>query len=164
MTCPKCNKIVNPDWLCCPFHTELVMLKEKCPECGEMEKVNRKICESLITKASDARNKYIQDRGNILVNIDNFIFAFSYTCILVFGGMFILESTVKSGLFLNILYYFLWAILCMITMFYHIFWITKKKGRFKQEFFRLHPNYAEILKKAESADAKSFDGRKEEEK
>ena len=55
MTCQKCNNGNQQGNFCCNCGNPL---REKCPECGEMEIIGRPICESKLKKAKDKQYSY----------------------------------------------------------------------------------------------------------
>jgi hypothetical protein len=178
MTCSKCNKIVNPDWLCCPFHAELAMLKEKCPECGEMEWIGRPVCETKLREVYEKQQKYVEknipprpntekgEKTMALVVLGHTILLFClYLCASFFPqhlnlwrGFVVL---VAISFFLSFLYFPVTALVCSkkYSKQYDEWW--KEKESLYEKFLDVHPEYAEILKKAKSVEAKSTDGEEE---
>lgn len=166
MTCLKCNKEVNPEWLCCPFHAEMVMLKKKCLECGEMERIGRLVCESKYKKANNefinfmnnSRPKYV---GYALIIALCSLALFLVLAFLIAIASLFLENHIlkKMPVILFILGSFSSIIIAMIGLLLDAFlgpYSKKYREPLEQEFFRLHPDYAEILEKAKPADAKAM--------
>lgn len=161
MTCPKC-KSENQEGIFCSNCAN--PLKEKCPECGEMEEIGRPACEKKVSEIkweiytikTRTYNRY-SDWGIKLAALQ---------IIPLPIALGILEYDPKSRvggilLVMSILL-FIVGLFGVSTAGCLIDGLCKKKRM--KEFFRLHPDYAEILKKAKSSDAKSFDRQKEEEK
>ena len=148
MTCPKCNKKVNRDWLCCPFHTELVMLKEKCPECGEMEWIERKVCETKVKKIESEISSYagenvpdylglgIKIAASMIVPLSIGLIADKY-----FSNPMIVAWIVVTSVLI-------FAVSMPIGGLLEFTLGKWQKERVKQKFICEHPKYAGILKKA----------------
>ena len=161
MTCPKCNKEAQVDWLFCPFCQN--PLKEKCPECGEMEEIGRLVCEKKIKKIADELSVYTkkeEDKYFVLRHMLGWMVGL--LLIIIIAAAFLASSplTLITSLI---------EATCMVVTFGLCFWKILSKDfkvyhNAKKEFYNIHPDYAEILKKPKSADVKSSGGQKEEEK
>lgn len=160
MTCPKCNKVVNPDWLCCPFHAELVMLKEKCPKCGEMEEVGRVMCITKLKKAERCFREYEEKNTyDVMWKLRPLLIAaLSYVvlglAIVVFYKQGWLSLSLESGAEVIRFTFSLISsfILMGVTVLLGTKYLSKKERIIRKttekEFSRKFPEYAEILKKA----------------
>lgn len=148
MTCPECNKEAQAEWLFCPFCQN--PLKEKCPECGEMEQIGRAVCEKEVRKINIEKQQYIEKK------VPDF-----FTRILLPGsalGTILYLGAIISGFIwgydgaLTVTFWVGIGILVMSVPVWRVADITvapRLEKRAEKEFFRLHPDYAEILKKAE---------------
>jgi hypothetical protein len=59
MTCPKCKSENQEGNFCSNCGNKL---KEKCPECGEMEPIGRPVCETRLEQAESKRYDYTSRR------------------------------------------------------------------------------------------------------
>lgn len=160
MTCPKCNKAAQAEWLFCPFCQN--PLKEKCPECGEMEWIGRIVCKSLVDEARTKQVEYLKQ-----------------------GTPDLFEKTVLPMIVLSAAMILFGA---YVSEYHKVAWITKttaeiitvvggligcasipagllteakfgvrSEAKKRQKFLQKFPEYAEILEKAKSAEAESSD-------
>ncbi len=169
MTCPKCNKEAQAEWIYCPFCQN--PLKEKCPECGEMERIGRLVCESKYKKAKDEYVKFMNNsrptyEGNALIIAFCFL-ALSLVLALITGiaNLFlenqILKKTAFICFFAGTFFSVLIAVIGLLLGAFLGPYSKKYRKLLEQKFLRLHQDYAEILEKAKTADAKSSGGQKE---
>ncbi len=151
MKCPKCKDEDQWENFCSNCGKQL---KDKCPECGEMEWIGRKVCETKIKEAEEKLSTYQQQ---MVGEWRLFLFIF-----LLFAGI-----ALATALVYTLFVYFdvfpetspiSWKIILPIIDLFlatFIFWLLKKfytrqsKAfiKSKKEFFRLHPDYAELIKK-----------------
>lgn len=151
MTCPKCNKETLAEWVYCPFCQN--PLKTKCSECGRMELIGRLICE---TKLAEIK-KELKDYKTKNVGKWKFRIMEAISLTTMLGGIVLLliflENEVNSKILLPFLCLFIWPVLSVFALSIIIFktdqWRERAKEKAEQEFFKLHPEYAEIIKKAE---------------
>jgi len=142
MNCPKCKDEYQEDNFCSNCGNQI---KEKCPECGEMEFVGRLVCETLIKKIRKEQNCYM------ITNIFDF---HEHIMTLILVGLVIVVLgfiQTESGAIP-----FFGIIVMGLAALDQILFLSKIKPKLtlqaEWEFFRLHPDYAEILKKAEKGE------------
>ncbi len=63
MNCPKCKDEYQGDNFCSNCGAAL---REKCPECGEMEAIGRAVCETELEKMESAEFEYVNKSGGLL--------------------------------------------------------------------------------------------------
>ncbi len=135
-----------------------VALREKCPECGEMEKIGRHVCENVIRKIQEEHRCFVS--SHVPVNNKLFISNISAVIALLFtatGFAFVMMITAILQGFADDVKYLaigllLFGTLGILLNRIYVNMLKKKKEDIEnaeQEFFHLHPEYAEILKRAE---------------
>jgi len=145
MNCSKCES--ENEWgnFCSNCGMQL---RTKCPECGKMEIIGRPVCEAEIFQIKEEMRDFVWKKEKpytLAVMIP-------CACILVLlsaAGMFIVEEGKGQVLIA--------AGICvvMVVMAVCVYVVTESTimKKFSQkaeaEFFRFHPDYAELLKKAE---------------
>jgi hypothetical protein len=156
MTCSKCNKIVNPDWLCCPFHTELVMLKEKCSECGEMEWIGRIVCENKVRKISDELESYTNEKLKKKCFVLRYPKETGIILLLVCFFVTLFASSHQNWVVSLLLSGCLW-----IVFFLYMWWSFSKiwdtYSEIKDKFYKIHPDYLDLVNKAAGAREKDIE-------
>ena len=138
MICPKCNKHDQYGNFCSNCG---LALKEKCRECGKMEKINRVFCEKKVNEARERLNKYVSAREKTglygLIGLLLMICA----CLVVIFPLTIFSAGLKD---------YIWAgplSAGLIFLFFHVMLRPLKLSRIaKEEFLRLNPQDAELLK------------------
>jgi len=154
MKCPKCES--ENEWgnFCSGCGAQL---RKKCLECGEMERIGRIVCETKIVQIKKEKEQFIAskswckrwERPLVVVGI---LMAIS-SGILLLGGDLILGLVVDSpSFFVRIL-----IATCLLVGGAFLLLIsgetfdltTAKLKRIEAEFFQIHPDCAELLKKAE---------------
>ena len=153
MICPKCKSENQFGNFCSECGNQL---KEKCPECGKMEPIGRKICKTRLGKAKKIQKKYLQKNvgewREQLGRTWGFLFIPTVAiCLIViktgipFSTPFSLTWSWKIIMFTIVAIY--------ILGFPILSWSEKKQKQAEknaqQEFLRENPKYAEILRKAE---------------
>jgi len=155
MLCPKCKENVPRNNFCGNCGEKLL---EKCSECGKMEPIGRKVCETKLEKAKQKLGKHLKN------NIRYWIFYLG-----LFGG---LPATALTAIgfsrFITTLFKINFnampdyqIIFCIVTpisiaavlVFLLLVLLGYKKQKqaeqkATQEFLQKHPDYAEILRKA----------------
>lgn len=116
-------------------------LKEKCSECGEMETIGRVVCETKIRQINKERATFVQEKSNYLGSIAIYLTLIFGICLAV-GGFTKIEWLIGLApvLFIVITIY-------LAVVYFKLFDKITKKA--EKEFFRLHPDYTELLKRAE---------------
>ena len=86
MICPKCKEDVPRNNFCGNCGAKLL---EKCPECGKMEPIGRKVCESKLAEAKENMYSYIFKKGRVGIKELRYsyaqIFLFSWFSIFLAG-------------------------------------------------------------------------------
>ncbi|TSC53751.1 MAG: Uncharacterized protein LiPW39_83 [Parcubacteria group bacterium LiPW_39] len=152
MICPKCK--AEDQWgnFCSNCGQKL---KEKCPECGWMERIGRKVCT---TKVKEVREK-LQEYQNLTVGNWRIILSIllTFTSTIALGVALIFTITAYPGS--PIANLITWEM--MLPIDFSIFgfivymalkgsdWQWRVCDRAQENFFQLHPDYAELLKKTE---------------
>jgi len=134
-----------------------VTLEEKCPECGEMELIGRKVCQTKLSEAITARNQSKKEtRGKIdkrrfnigLLTIIGF-------CIFILIGAlinryYIIESYHNAVLAMFVVTAIALSMLFLILdMIFWDKWKCKKLQEAENKFLSENPAYAEIIRQAE---------------
>ena len=149
MTCPRCqteNQIGN-------FCSECgEKLRERCPECGGMELIGRKICESLISKATEKKYEHVWRR------VDKYLWLFvALTTMMPLLAPFLYEYYYTKGFHLNpsnpgsmLIHVFVMVIaIFVVCVIASIKYRNRRQERLLKNFSEKFPAEAEILRKAE---------------
>ncbi len=151
MTCPKCNKETRAEWVYCPFCQN--PLKIKCSECGQMELICRLICETKLAEIKKELKNY--KTKNVEKWKFNIVAAIFFATIFISMTLFVfyIANHINSKPIAQFLCLFILPVLsalALVTTLIKTFkWQEKEEEKAEQEFFKLHPEYAEIIKKAE---------------
>ncbi len=145
MKCPKCNKENLSDSNFCRFCSN--PLKEKCSECGEMEKIGRPVCEKRIKEISDefkAYRKKMEDKYFILRHAVEIIAALLLVCFI---------ATVIASRYLDLVAFLVFTG-CSWGLYFLYLWRLFSKSweiydKSRNEFYKLHPDYLDLIKKAD---------------
>jgi hypothetical protein len=159
MTCSNCNKQCENGNFCSNCGHGMM---KKCPECGEMEWVGRKFCGTKLKKARANQREFVENEVSIpkIINaVIAWVLALFMVGLIFFGAVTITEwigsmiatrwkvIVVSSIILLSCSYGTLW---CVIRIMKKRFDKVKQiKALANQEFFRLRPDYAEIIRQAE---------------
>ncbi|EKE21802.1 MAG: hypothetical protein ACD_7C00125G0005 [uncultured bacterium] len=134
-----------------------IALKEKCPECGEMELIGRKICQTKLSEAITARNRSKKEtRGKIdtqrfsiglLAIIGFFIFIligalFNHYYIIASHTNAVLAVFVVTAMALSMSF-------LILDMIFWDKWKRKKLQEAEDKFLEENPVYAGIIRQAE---------------
>ncbi|MBU4257306.1 hypothetical protein L6249_01030 [Candidatus Parcubacteria bacterium] len=155
MICPKCNKETLVEWVYCPFCQN--PLKKKCQECGQMELIGRPVCETKFAEIQTYTKKKVKKwRRNISALL---LFLMCAPSALGISGMIAsFKEWPPTILYLHKIFWLVAGIVSIValTLPFGIklinYWVNleiRAEKQAEQEFFRLHPEYAEIIKKAE---------------
>lgn len=119
-----------------------VALKEKCPECGQMEKIGRPVCKTKLTEALKARDKALLKLGewreNLLVMIAILIPVFCLTL-----------SAIKKIHPLKLAEFMILLTFPFIAIIIGVKWQSNVEKKSEGKFLAENPGHAEILKQAE---------------
>jgi hypothetical protein len=144
MICPKCKSADEVRNFCGNCGEEL---KEKCPECGQMEWIGRKICESRISKIKNEKESFIDKAmlpAKIVFSISVLMIIFMPYVAMEFISQVLLGLKGYSRLSLE-----LSMAPGVCTAISAGFWWVRREKKAKEKFSQLHPDYDELLKKAE---------------
>ncbi len=139
MTCSKCHKENPDDSNFCRFCAE--PLKEKCSECGEMERIGRAVCFKKVMEVKEALKAQ-------MLNFNPLSFAIGIICTALL--MIFLWPSAESPLS----HYFLPILFCGISSLYFsvvayllimIFIKPRLERKARKKLFHIHPEYKEIL-------------------
>lgn len=155
MICPKCRSKNQLGNFCGECGNQL---KEKCPECGNMEPIGRKVCETELEEAKQARKEYLKNKvGNWRENLGIFGGAYIFLPIAISFSVLVVK---KFNINFNNISGYQFAcmvifssIVIILAYFLLIFLGYKKQKQAErkatQEFLQEYPEYAEILRMAE---------------
>lgn len=135
MTCQKCNN-QNEGGNFCGNCAE--PLKEKCPECGEMELIGRVVCEKKLRVAKKEWERYSMDQHD-----GKYIMLMFTEIILLFMSILFASHSSEWLLLKEIVFVVGGAMVIALTF---ILMIIRRPVA-EQRFIRLHPDYAEIMEK-----------------
>ena len=144
MNCPKCNRNVGGEWLFCAWCAE--PLKEKCPECGKMEKIGRAVCETRLNEANDGLQNYIKTvvgGWRLDAGIAGFILS-SFLSLLIPW----IDSQANFNEEIIICLIFVCVFVGALALIACRMWQIRTEIKAKAEFMEKFPGYADILKKA----------------
>lgn len=158
MICPKC-KTGNLQWgnFCSNCGAAL---KEKCPECGKMEWIGRKICLTALEKAEKTKEEFFGKNG-LSADKRGWIFFLipMIGSVIWLIGLLIFTSSwfpVSWKLFLEAhegLGFFIFLAVVFMPMFIYFFIATalweRKEKKLEKEFLVQYPAEVELLEKAE---------------
>lgn len=171
MICPKCKSENQFGIFCSECGNQL---KEKCPECGKMEPIGRKVCETKLEEAQRERYKFVAPRIRDLP--DDSIYAPIATIsiiiiaiLVIAGGAFIVSGFSlfffqlpvpdlernRMALNFEIFGILILVVSRLIYVFANKYFVKniKKmeldKQKATQKFLQENPVYAEILREAE---------------
>lgn len=147
MTCPKCNN-QNEGGNFCSNCAE--PLKEKCPECGNMEPIGINVCMMELKKALDHKKQFTQ----VMDDLSRYAFSFSLTTAI---GVVVINEIFNNSK--NTLYYLLGIFIpfgVIILLFYCILKKLDKRTDIKKDGLKLifaqkFPVEEEIINKANLA-------------
>ncbi|MEA1926055.1 MAG: zinc ribbon domain-containing protein [Patescibacteria group bacterium] len=159
MICPKCKSKNQFGNFCSECGNPL---KEKCPECGKMEPIGRKICETKLEEARKAQKEYLKNKvreWRIIGGVIGGIVGGSILGFLTVFGFWILANAKFAEHTLISHHWQFWGGLILLGMFITLFVFPiislglKKQRQAEQKaiqkFLQEHPDYAEILRQAE---------------
>ncbi len=118
-------------------------LKEKCSECGKTE------CLSKIKRIQEEARQYADKK--VSKKVDNFLVRVNLlgSALSVIAAFLTVKITSRR---IDIVGFSAWVIIVVVfwafSFVFLIIWEEKRK-KAKEDFFKKHPDYAEILKKAE---------------
>lgn len=143
MICPKCNKEIPYDHNLCGYCGNPI--REKCPECGEMEEIGRAVCETKVQSIKEQAAMFAKQKvpfGKIKP------FLFLWVACLVLSVLLPLFVALYTD---NLKW--LWGFVSFPIIYLPAFWVSDwffdQRKKAKKDFFRLHPDLAEMIKKAE---------------
>lgn len=148
MTCPKCNKEIPYDHNLCGYCGNPI--REKCSECGEMEKIGRAVCETKVKDALDKKRGFKEESMGR--------WSFWFPCLLIlmatviaFGSIAIADGLEFEFSTLAVFPIILGiAIILSLLIVGPLMIINNKKEKETERLFQeKFPEYAEIIKKAE---------------
>jgi hypothetical protein len=120
--------------------------KEKCPECGEMEIIGRPVCETKLMEASAFLDNFIQESIGVKNGLIIFTTLFASFSLMIL--MILMIEAFKNEV--SALIIFICTIVFVISCGYKIEnWEASARKKAERSFFFEHPEYTEILKKAE---------------
>lgn len=138
MKCIKCGSKNQQGNFCSNCGTKL---REKCPECGQMELIGRLVCETKLQKANKLRWNYVVKKTRQVWRV--LLYASFILLIAILGIISIVlltESTLEI------------ILLCFFIIVFTLVKITKFQERIEKraekKFFELNPEYAKIIEKA----------------
>lgn len=145
MNCPKCKSEGQNGNFCSNCGEKL---KERCRECGQIERIGRKICDKKIRQIeeeiADYQNKNSRNYSSIGMNIALIV---CVLCIMLIFASLAFPINIERKMTKTIVsVVFLGALASMVAG--QILHKCKRKQT-KQKFLQLRPDYAEILKKTE---------------
>ena len=133
------------------------VLKEKCPKCGQMERIGRKVCETDLKRAEDAKKemdefakrRFFAWKRRRSLQIAPFALVFIIGSAEIPKLVPVLSRTMTSITFSM-------AVIGLGLLFYVTWWMDlkrfKKQGEFENEFLAEHPDLAAIIAEAEKAE------------
>lgn len=140
MKCTKCESENQQGKFCSNCGTKL---KEKCPECGQMELIGRLVCETKLQKIDDLKWDYIIKERKMwrFVLLSGLI-----GLIIIFGCI---SPIFLSASFLEASGIFLFCFCLSILIGHKCIKFQKQAEKIaEKEFWQKHPDYVEIIKKA----------------
>lgn len=147
MNCKKCGSQNENKNFCGNCSNPL---KEKCLECGEMELIGRRFCEDKACKIELYIMKYANKYNRFIPILFTtgglgplILFAVSE---IYFGQRGNTDAFYRSFIIASVFF----SIVIVMTACLLQFWLPKRIKKAREEFFRIHPEYAEyeeIIKK-----------------
>lgn len=158
MTCPKCSEKNSDGSIYCRFCGIQFMIECKWHKKLEPIEIS---CKTKLDNAIAKKEEFVKKRFPPTKRSDYFPAAVFWTMLLFWGVVLIQKYCEPMGLLMCGLLAIGYSICVVCIMIWHTTkWIDKiiaNEENAKQEFFRLHPDLAEIIKKAESTDGKESD-------
>lgn len=145
MKCSKCNRENLDDSNFCRFCSE--PLKKKCPECGEMELIGKNVCLTKVRNIKGQAEIFAKQKITFDKKMKLLCIAWGITLSLSALSFFWAMIAKNPKWFWGSILVFL-AVYSLVVPLNN--WFFRQREKAKQEFFRLHPEYAEIIKKAEA--------------
>lgn len=142
MNCPKCQSEDQNGKYCenCGHQ-----LKEPCPECGEWETIGRPVCLTKIENAQDALDEVLE-RANNSSYFRKFLLLIFFVPLIISVPLIYCFETSRYLLAATV---FFSCILLIYIVVYRILLVdVKKRKEAVENFYKTHPDYKEILKKA----------------
>ena len=153
MICLKCKENVPRNNYCGNCGAKLL---EKCPECGKMEPIGRKVCETKLEEAEQARKEYLKSKVGHWRSLSSTLFSAFVTCLASTGiliGLVTYTSIVWQftigSLFLIIIIILIIYFICLPIIYMGDKKQKQAEQKALQKFLQENPGYAEILRKAE---------------
>lgn len=150
MNCPKCGSKNQKQNFCGNCGAALW---EKCPECGEMELIGRRVCEKKYRYASNIQRTFANSYANKKLSV-----IMGWILCYIAGSLWIFSSYLVAKIEFPINEFAIALILLLATIPISLLVITSINRKLramdegKREFLKQHPDYAEILKKVEEGE------------
>ncbi len=155
MICPKYKQ--DQDGNFCGYCGN--QLKQRCPECKKVEPIGRKVCLSALSTAKEELRIYLENKVWHWRCKGCVLFALPFCLDFCVAAVFLLLKAFGPPPILPKVWWSDWRVVSPLGIaalliywkvyFFGFRWQERAVEEARKEFFQLHSNYAELIKKAE---------------